>query len=356
MRLFVRILILALLLCALMLLAPSGAALLMQDENDLPVLTTVLGRNITAYAAILALGAALVVPYAHIICKKRGLKPYTALDYACVALPVSLVCARLLFCLVNAELLLSESGSGALFRLWEGGFALDGAMVGCVLAALIYAKCASQSPSRVLDAFAKPLALLLAISRMAECLTGEGRGMQLEGGALCFFPLAVQNAYDEWYLSVFTLEALAALCILIALYACHKRLRADGDETLLFLMLFGASQVLLESLRSDNYLRAFTFLRVSQLGAMLFLLAALLIYTLRAQKAGQTARQTTLVWVIATACVGVCVAMEFAKDKWAFMPTGTPYIPMALSAAMLVALALRQKKVSETAENFHNIA
>lgn len=290
---------------------------------------TLLGLPVTAYALCLAgaLCAALALLYAQ--CRRLSLRPGTALTMALWMIPLGLVGARLFYCLARLSFFM-EIGLEHMLRVWDGGYALWGALGGAVLGAVIAARQTHQSPARLLDALAAPGALAIALCRLAEYFSGEGIGMYVEDERFCFFPLAVCNQYEEWYWAIFLLEALAALVILGVVL---RRTRPAGDSARLFLILYSASQVLLESMRRDNFLR-WLFVRVSQLGAAL-VMAGLMLYALiqlarHGSLRGAALRRTLICWAVFLACTGIIIALEFAIDKSADLPIWTAYCLMAL--------------------------
>ena len=288
-----------------------------------------LGLPVTAYALCLtaALCAALALLAAQ--CRRLSLRPGTALTMALWMLPLGLAGARLFYCLARLSFFM-EVGLGSMLKMWNGGYALWGALGGAVLGAVIAARQTHQRPALLLDALAAPGALAIALCRLAEYFSGEGIGMYVEDERFCFFPLAVCNQYEEWYWAIFLLEALAALVILGVLL---RRARPAGDTARLFLILYSASQVLLESMRRDNFLR-WLFVRVSQLTATL-VLAGLMLYALihlvRAGRLhGAALRGAIASWAVFLACTGVTIALEFAIDKSADLPIWAAYCLMAL--------------------------
>ena len=185
------------------------------------------GLPVTAYALCLtaALCAALALLAAQ--CRRLSLRPGTALTMALWMLPLGLAGARLFYCLARLSFFM-EVGLGSMLKMWNGGFALWGALGGAVLGAVIAARQTHQRPALLLDALAAPGALAIALCRLAEYFSGEGIGMYVEDERFCFFPLAVCNQYEEWYWAIFLLEALVALVILGVLL---RRARPAGDST-----------------------------------------------------------------------------------------------------------------------------
>ena len=122
-----------------------------------------------------------------------------------------------------------------------------------------------------------------------------------------------------------------ALLILVVLLA--KKPGKAGDQAKLFLVLYCSAQILLESLRRDQFLR-WLFVRVSQLTAVL-VLGGLMFYALykwvKTPAEHRMPKKALIInWVVFLTCVGLCIAMEFAVDKAAFMPVWLCYTIMSV--------------------------
>jgi len=295
------------------------------------ILFEIFGMPVTLYAVLLvcAFAAGLAVLFG--TQRRAGLRADTAEIFALLALPLGLAGARVFYCLARLTLYM-EIGLGSVLRLWDGGFALWGAVGGAVIAALLTAKITKQSAVKLLDALAAPAALTIAIARFAEFASGEGIGLEVGHEFFQRFPFAVYDPeWEVWFFAIFIAEGIAALAIFAVLLM--KKFRRDGDQAKLFLVLYCSAQILLESLRRDEFLR-WLFVRVSQLTAVL-VLGGLMFWALykwvRADKAKRMPVKPLVInWVIFLVGVGVCIAMEFAVDKSANMPVWLCYCIMAV--------------------------
>ncbi|MBQ9262758.1 MAG: prolipoprotein diacylglyceryl transferase [Clostridia bacterium] len=305
------------------------------------ILFSLLGMPVTAYAVCLVISLTIGLAALHRSCARRRLAGDTAGMIAVLALPLGLLGARLFYCVARWSLY-EEIGFLQMLRLWDGGYALWGAMAGGALAGVLTAKRTHQPTSRVLDAMAAPAALVICFSRFSEYFSGQGNGLTVEHEALCFFPVAVFNTdYEEWHYAVFMLEAVVALVIFAALLRKHDR--PQGDTARLFVLLYSVCQVLCESLRRDEFLR-WLFVRVSQLTAAIVLGFLIFFAILRwkqrpvAQR-HLTSRKIALLCFVFLACIGVCIWMEFAVDKSPDLPVWACYSIMAVSCAGMGAAA-----------------
>lgn len=307
------------------------------------VLFSVFGRPVTAYGLCLAFSLAAGLFLFFALGKKTGVRQDVLWRAALLALPLGLAGARAFYCIARLNYYL-EVGLENTLRFWDGGYALWGAVGGAALAAAIAGKAKKQSVASILDAMAVPGALLIALMRFAEYFSGEGRGYYVENEALCFFPLAVFRAdYEEWHLAVFVWEGLTALLILAALLRGKGK---KGRTAKLFLILYSACQLFLESLREDNSLR-WLFVRVSQLTAALviagLMIAAVIRWTGKPQNRRMTAKGLVSCWAAVLLSVGVIVAMEFSIGGKILitLPLWAAYGIMALCCAVIGTAAYR---------------
>ena len=304
------------------------------------VLFTLFGMPVTAYALGIVIALAMGLLLLGWTQKKNNLRAETAEIFALLALPLGLVGARLFYCLARLDYFI-EAGLLEMLSIWHGGYALWGAVGGAVLAAILAARITGQSAVKLMDALAAPAALMIALGRLAEYFNGEGIGLMIdtETAAPIFqqFPFAVPHPqWEEPCWAIFLLEALAALVILGVLLA--RKSTRPGDHAKLFLILYCASQILLESLRADNFLHwTRVFIRVSQLTAVLVLAGMMFCTLARWCKAAADARmakpRVILLWVIFLVCVGVNIWMQFAVQKSAYIPAWLCYVVMGVCAA-----------------------
>ena len=117
----------------------------------------------------------------------------------------------------------------------------------------------------------------------------------------------------------------------LAAFACQAG--SGGDKARLFVILYSAGQVLFEYLRQDQYLR-WSFVRVSQLTAVLVLLGMMIAAVIRGRRSGRPASSRLRLhpWeqlVVFLNGAALVIMMEFANDKWPTLPNWVCYAIMA---------------------------
>ena len=114
-------------------------------------------------------------------------------------------------------------------------------------------------------------------------------------------------------LATYLIESFAALVLaLILLRDLNKKEGRAGNTFLLFLLLFGASQVILESLRFDQHMHL-SFVGLQQIIAVLLLAAGVIVLALRHMKDKRGTAIAALILLPVTAAAGV--GLEFAIDR-----------------------------------------
>ena len=263
------------------------------------------------------------------ITSRSKLKSGTVSTLGVLMLPLGLVFARL-FHVAGDWYWYEAAGLDSILRLWEGGYAFWGAVLGGTLAVLITSRITRQPCAELFDACAAPAALFIAVCRFAEYpFTGQGIGMGLDPDSpFSRFPFAVVNEWEEWYWAVFMLEGVIAVIILITLLFSR---RTGGDKARLFLILYSAAQITCESLRRDQYL-VWSFVRVSELTAALVLLGLIAAALIRRGRIERNDWNMVILFLL-----GICIVigMEFAKDKLPVLPIWSCYAIMAAASALM---------------------
>ena len=194
--------------------------------------------SVSVYGIGVAFSAALFVALMRLLNRKSGLDAATLALYM---LPLAFVFARLFFCLARFDFVFVENGILFALSTWEGGFLMWGALAGAALGAFIASRRHRTNYADTLDGMAVPAMASVAVLRLFEYFTTEGRGLELHAGSFfCRFPFCIPDEFGDWQLAVFFWEAIAALGILAILW---RRNGAKGDKALLMLIAYSAAQI-----------------------------------------------------------------------------------------------------------------
>ncbi len=297
------------------------------------------------YGLYVALGAALWLVLSLLLAKRRKLPTNAVLLAGTLAIPLGLVFARLLFCLISYGYFWEAVGQPvAVLYFWDGGFSMMGALLGAVLAALLASRLKKVPFGDLIDVLAVPAGLFIAAARLGEIHTALGRGKSIgvewmRGSG--FFGIT-ESWSDDVFHAVFRYEAVVAV-ILLAVMLClffGRKTRATakpGDLALVFGTLFGSAQVILESLRDDGHL-LWGFVRASQVISILLPVTALAVFSVRVIRGERMSWRPAAAWFMAASAIGLAVIKEFDIDTSDNLPR--EYALMSLAMAVLAAAAL----------------
>ena len=307
-----------------------------------------------AYGLCVAAATLLLAVWMGVLSRRRGLPAGTVQVFGITGILAGILCARTVFCLFNLSFFVETCENPALMlRFWDGGLSMAGLLGGLLLAAFITARMMRIRFAVLADVLTVPLGLFIAVCRLAEIFTELGVGKVVEENALIraipWLTLTESmGVFTEHRLAVFRYEALAAFLIFAVMLLIASRARRnakvkDGDISLIFFSLYGASQMLLESMRDDGHLLVI-FLRISQVAAALMPLIAAFVFSrcyLRAY--GKANRRIFCCWALLALLVGAGVLLEFSLDgrlAWGSPSMMRDYLIMAAVCVTLFAVPM----------------
>ncbi|MBO5408228.1 MAG: prolipoprotein diacylglyceryl transferase [Clostridia bacterium] len=244
------------------------------------------GTGITVhwYAIIILLGVILGFLYACRFAKKEHLDTEYLYDVLLWGLPSAIVAARIYY--VGFNFSAYRDNLWDVFKIWEGGIAIYGAVIGAVISTYIYARVKKQNVLQLFDMGVFGLIIGQAVGRWGNFVNQEAFGtntnslfamsgnvirkklerMQLEGMAVTS-ELGVHPT--------FLYESLWNLLGAFILGLFHKKKKHHGEVFWLYLSWYGLGRCFIEGLRTDSL--KFFDLRISQwVGAVTFLFGILL--------------------------------------------------------------------------------
>lgn len=278
--------------------------------------------NITfyAYGLTLAVAVAVCLILAAFLGRKRALPSGTVLRYGVIALPLGFILARLVFCLLSIGYFTESIAQPVkMLFFFDGGYAMTGALLGACLAVFPAAKWAKVSPGDLFDVLAAPFAAFLAIARFGETFTVNiGRGKEIGTSWMESSPFF---AFDDGFSlrhSVFHYESLLAVLLLIIMLVLFFNRSIGqgakkGDLALVCGALYGAAQVVMESMRDDLHLM-WGFVRPQQIFSILLPVAAIIVFGLRIIKGRKGRAIPYTAFILSLACVVIGILQEFAID------------------------------------------
>ncbi len=282
----------------------------------------------TLYGALAALSMLALLAAAFLVLKKHSAGYDAFIRLAVLAIPLAFLGSRIAFCLSNLSYYLETiSMPEMMLHVQDGGASMTGALLGVMLAAVIAARWCKLPAGVMLDSVAFGMPVALIIERLAEPLCEMGWGKYYQSTAFDFMYDLTQGMHP-----VFAYEAIVAGIILVVMIMHFRRHeRIPGDALGFFLVLYGCTQTVLESLRNDGHMKVIHFVRVNQVAAIALAAAVLILWSIRCVKHGGK-QEAIITWMTAAVCIGFGVVQEFAADG-----DENPYFSLTLVSGLLAA-------------------
>ena len=228
------------------------------EFNVNPDAFTVLGRDIKWYAIIILTGIILAVLFAIWDGKRTGVSADTILDIVLIGVPAAVVCARIYYVAFEWE---SFDNFWEMLKIWNGGIAIYGAIIGGCTAAVIYCLVKKVSMGELFDLGGFGFLIGQTLGRWGNFMNGEAYGgpTNLPWGMLIEFETTVPVH------PTFLYESLWNFAGFIMLFLYRKRKSFSGEIFFLYVVWYGLGRVWIEGLRADSLYIWNTGIRVSQL-------------------------------------------------------------------------------------------
>ena len=274
-----------------------------------------------------------------------------------VSMVLSLVFARFFHWYCQSDSY--QSFSAAMTDYTAGGYALMGVFLGCFLAAgMTRIVCLHRNLPEMLDAMSIAGCAGIAVGRLSSLFNASDRGQVLVNFRSLPLAYPVSNAVSgavEYRLATFALQSMVALALFLGLtvFYCKGQKRGklkDGDTCLVFLLLYGASQVVLDSTRYDSlFFRSNGFVSVVQVLGALALVLAVILFSRRMVKARGFQAWQILLWLLIAIAIAGAGYMEYYVQRWGSKALFA-YSVMSACLLFVICLTLSIRRLAVTLE------
>lgn len=295
--------------------------------------------TITTYGLFAALSLALLLLSAGLWYRRKQIGYSIWIRLCVLATPLALICSRALFsvfAMINGDF--SAPVQALYFQ--DGGASITGALIGIIIAAAITSRFCNTSCADLLDGIALGAPVALMVERLAEYPMDMGVGRPVDTELLYF----LGSAFDDRH-PVFLYEAIIALVILLVLLFTGLRKsgrKHSGDLMLLFMTLYGTTQVFMESLRDDAHMVIY-FIRINQITALSMAVIAFAIWMVRWGRKGVRPFKLVLASLLVVAGIALGIVQEFAVDSNPNLLFEYSLMALALALIASVTLVIRKK-------------
>ena len=234
---------------------------------------TLFGLNIHFYGLIIGIGIVVAYFFAMKTCRKHDLSQDNITDILLYGLPSAIVCARLYYVLFELE---QFSSIWDVFKIWNGGIAIYGAVIGAVVSTYVYCKIKKINPFKAFDIGALGLLIGQIFGRWGNFVNAEAFGAptNLPWG------MQIQKISTEIaFHPTFLYESLWNLGVFIILFLRRDKRAFDGELFFGYITLYGLGRFWIEGLRMDSlYLGP---VRISQLVAAVCVIIGTVVIVLK---------------------------------------------------------------------------
>lgn len=247
--------------------------------NVKPIAFHIFGWPIHWYGIIIALGFLLAVFYCSRKAADYGIIPDDVIDLLIWAVPLCIIGARLYYVIFYLDLYRRADGSldfPAMIRIWDGGLAIYGGILMAILVLLVFCKVKKISFLAFADLGSLGMLIGQLVGRWGNFVNVEAYGGPTDLPWRMGIYDLVNGTYQ--YMEVhptFLYESLWNLLgFLLLAFVVARRRKFDGQIFLSYMAWYGLGRAWIEGLRTDSLYFFSTGLRVSQVLAIVFFLAA----------------------------------------------------------------------------------
>lgn len=238
-------------------LAPSLFAL--QFTSPGPIIFSAGPITVRWYGLLIASAVLIGVSLSQFIAQRRQINPELIGDLAVWLVIGALPCARLYYVIFQWSDYASNPGD--ILAIWKGGIAIHGAILGGLVAAILFARRHQLSFWNLADIVAPSLILGQAIGRWGNFFNSEAFGAPTNLPWKLFIPVGNRPpgyAGFEYFHPTFLYESLWDLVLFLVLLAILKQewlgklTLKVGTLFLIYMIGYSAGRVWIEGLRMDS--------------------------------------------------------------------------------------------------------
>lgn len=228
--------------------------------NINPVAFNLFGKiEIRWYGILIAIGLILAIVLSYYIAKYRKLKADEIINFAPFAIIGGIIGARLLHVLVNWSFY--SKHPSYIFAYRQGGLAIQGAIVGGVIALIIFARIRKISFWAYSDAIIPGVAIAQAIGRWGNFFNQEAFGRPTSSKIGIY--IAPENRPpdyidSQYFHPTFLYESLANLILFGILMFMHYKFKKNPNKypngliINTYLIIYSLYRIFIESVRIDS--------------------------------------------------------------------------------------------------------
>ncbi|WP_141992809.1 prolipoprotein diacylglyceryl transferase [Bacillus sp. B4EP4a] len=235
------------------------------------------------YGLIIGFGVLLGLIIALRESERRGLDKEIFTDMILFAVPIAIISARIYYVIFQWEYY--SQNPGDIIKIWNGGIAIHGALIGSVLTAIVFAKVKKVSFWKLADIAAPSLLLGQAIGRWGNFMNQEAHGGEitrsfLENMHLPEFIINQMYINGTYYHPTFLYESIWNIAGVIILLSLRKVNLRRGELFLTYVIWYSIGRYYIEGLRTDSLMLTES-LRIAQVISIVLVVVAIALVVYR---------------------------------------------------------------------------
>lgn len=236
-----------------------------------------IGKGVYWYGIIIAIGLLMALLFCMKQRKKYGISEDDLLDGLLWGIPFGIIGARLYYVIFYLDLYRNSDGTvnwREVIAIWDGGLAIYGGVIATVIVALLLSRRRKFKIGAMLDLVVMGLLIGQIFGRWGNFMNREAFGAVTD--VFCRMGLTSPDGTTIYVHPTFLYESLWNLGILIFLLIRDKKglRKYDGQNVLIYFMLYGIGRAWIEGLRTDSLYIGGTGIRVSQALSVVLALAS----------------------------------------------------------------------------------
>lgn len=241
--------------------------------------------SIKWYGIIIAVGILIGYFIAQESLKYVGLHKDTLVDIIFYSALFGFLMARIYFVIFQWPYYMENPGE--IPKIWHGGIAIHGGLIGGFITGIIVCKIKNLNPFQIGDIVAPSIILAQGIGRWGNFMNHEAHGDPVSRSFLenLHIPdFIINNMYIEgvYYHPTFLYESVWDILGFIILITVRKHLRV-GETFTLYLIWYSVGRFFIEGLRTDSLMLT-SNIRVAQLVSVILIIIGLVLMVYRRMK------------------------------------------------------------------------
>ncbi|ENA2423822.1 prolipoprotein diacylglyceryl transferase [Listeria monocytogenes] len=250
-----------------------------------PVAIQIGSISVKWYGVIIASAVVIALLLALSEANKRKMDKEIIVDLLIWAIPISIISARIYYVIFEWDFY--KNNLGEIVKIWHGGIAIYGALIGAVLTAIIFSRIKKISFWQLADVVAPSLIVAQAIGRWGNFMNQEAHGAEttrsfLESLHLPDFIINQMYIDGAYYQPTFLYESLWNVLGFIVLLIIRRTKIRRGELFLGYVIWYSFGRFFIEGMRTDSLM--WGDFRVSQVLSLLLIVLSIGIIIYRRMK------------------------------------------------------------------------